>query len=192
MEADWKEKSDEEILKLWQDNDRHDQAGEWAAELLQRYRLKVYVWCGRYVFDPDRALDLTQDILLSAYQNLGRIPRGARFAAWLFVVTRNACLGELRKMKVRQVDASALDSLVDQGNTPEEELLRNLAEKQFLDLLDTTLTPIERKAINLRCFEKMPVDTITEVLQITSASGARGVLQQARRKLKSALEGRPK
>jgi DNA-directed RNA polymerase specialized sigma24 family protein len=39
----------------------------------------------------------------------------------------------------------------------------------------------------LRCFEKVPVDEITRMLGITEASGARGVLQRARRRLRAAL-----
>lgn len=159
--------------------------------MLQRYRLKVYRWCGRYVFDSERAMDLTQDVLLTAYQNLDRIPPEARFAAWLFVVTRNACLGELRKMKIRRMDNKAVENLVDRGRNPEEELLESLAETDFINLLDTVLTTQEQKAIHLRCFEKLPVDAITQILRIESASGARGVLQQARRKLKSAMDRRP-
>ena len=191
MEPGWNKKSDEELLAQWRGAPSQAEATTIAAELLQRYRLKVLRWCCRYIFDRDKALDLTQDILLTAFQGMDRIPEGARFAAWLFVVTRNACLGELRKMKVRKVDAAAFEHLVDQGNNPEEELLQSLAEKDFLNLLETVLTPLEQKAINLRCFEKLPVDAITRILQITGSSGARGVLQQARRKLKSALDGRP-
>jgi len=136
-------------------------------------------------------LDLTQDILLSAYQNLGNIPQGAAFPAWLFVITRNACLGELRKLKVRRGDDRVLDQLVDSGPTPEEEFLQQLAEEDFLKLLLTVLTPLEQKVINLRCFEKMPVEAITEMLNLDTASGARGVLQKARRKLKAAMKRRP-
>jgi hypothetical protein len=33
----------------------------------------------------------------------------------------------------------------------------------------------------------LPVDEITQILEIDTASGARGVLQKARRKLKSAI-----
>lgn len=191
MEAGWKAKSDEELLAAWRDCSGNRDADQMVAELLQRYRLKIYRWCGRFIYDPDRALDLTQDILLSAFQNLKRVPPGATFAAWLFVITRNACLGELRKMKVRQGDSRGLDRLVDKGNNPEEELLQKVAEDEFLQMLTTTLTPLEQKAISLRCFEKMSVEAITGMLNIETASGARGVLQKARRKLRIAMDGRP-
>jgi len=47
---------------------------------------------------------------------------------------------------------------------------------------------MEQKAIWLRCFERLPIDEITGMLGIEAKSGARGMLQTARRKLKAALE----
>ena len=40
----------------------------------------------------------------------------------------------------------------------------------------------------MRCNERMPVDEITRVLDLKTATGARGLLQTARRKLKAARE----
>ena len=46
----------------------------------------------------------------------------------------------------------------------------------------------EQKAIWLRCFERVPIDEITRLLGIEASTGARGVLQRARRKLRTALD----
>ena len=54
-------------------------------------------------------------------------------------------------------------------------------------LIRSALEPEEQKVIWLRCFDRMPVEEITRVLGIESASGARSVLQRARRKLRAAL-----
>ena len=50
------------------------------------------------------------------------------------------------------------------------------------------LTEAERQAIVMRCFERVPVGDITDALRIEGASGARGLLQTARRKLRAVLE----
>jgi DNA-directed RNA polymerase specialized sigma24 family protein len=57
----------------------------------------------------------------------------------------------------------------------------------MLDLVRRHLDPLEREAIWLRCYEGMPVEEITGLLGIDTASGARGILQRARRKLRAAL-----
>jgi RNA polymerase sigma factor (sigma-70 family) len=63
-------------------------------------------------------------------------------------------------------------------------------EKRILALIRSKLEPNEQRVIWLRCFERMPVDEITRVLGLESASGARGLLQKARRRLRNALRER--
>src|SRR5262249_62396725 len=63
-----------------------------ACELLGRYQGRVYLWCYRYVRDHDRALDLAQDALLSAYRALATFQGRSRFSSWLFAIARNRCL----------------------------------------------------------------------------------------------------
>jgi DNA-directed RNA polymerase specialized sigma24 family protein len=84
--------------------------------------------------------------------------------------------------------ASEPDEIGRERETPEQLYLEREDEEGVLRLLDETLEPVERSAIWLRCFENLPVDEITQVLKLEGASGARGVLQAARRKLRSALE----
>jgi DNA-directed RNA polymerase specialized sigma24 family protein len=61
-------------------------------------------------------------------------------------------------------------------------------DRVLLDLIKEALEPQQQEVLWLRCFERMPVDEITRMLGITASSGARGVLQSARRKLRAALE----
>ncbi len=70
---------------------------------------------------------------------------------------------------------------------PDQDLENRLAEEELLALIRVSLDEVEQQALWLRCFEKMPVDEITMLLGIEEASGARAVLQRARRKLKAAL-----
>jgi DNA-directed RNA polymerase specialized sigma24 family protein len=53
--------------------------------------------------------------------------------------------------------------------------------------MNEVLEPAERAALWLRSFERMGMDDISKVLELRNASGARGVLQTARRKLRRAL-----
>jgi len=46
------------------------------------------------------AEDLTQDVFLSAYRALGRLPEDANESAWLFTIARNRALQELRRRKI--------------------------------------------------------------------------------------------
>jgi RNA polymerase sigma-70 factor (ECF subfamily) len=46
------------------------------------------------------AEDLTQDVFLSAYRALDRLPADANEQAWLFTIARNRALQELRRRKI--------------------------------------------------------------------------------------------
>ncbi len=179
--------SDEQLVALWR-RKAATGGGPAAAELLGRYRMRVYRWCRSYVTDHDSALDLAQDTLLKAYEDFGSLRQGARFGTWLFVIVRNKCLDELKKRRIRGTGGIDPDTLPTGTRDPEEIWLEQLAFERFATLLDTVLAPVEKQALSLRCFERMPVDAITAVLGIDAPSGARGVLQSARRKLRAAVD----
>ena len=187
MEQIWSQKTETDLVRNWQENPESQAARFAAAELLGRYQRRVYLWCYRYVNDHDQALDLTQDVLLTALQKIDSLKSEARFTNWLFVMTRNCCLGEMRKRKVRSEKDLDVDQLPSKSPTPEIDFLDRLSEDQLLETMGSVLKKKEQEAIYLRCLEKMPVDSITEVLDLGGASGARDELQGARRKLRAAL-----
>lgn len=163
-----------------------------AEELLHRYQRATYLWCYRYVQDNDRALDLAQDVLLSAYQALPTFRRDSKFSSWVFAIARNRCLNEVRSGNAL-VELDAIEGVLsDPAPTADREFEDSESESRLLSLIEAVLDPIERRAIWLRCVERVPVDQITARLDIEAASGARGILQSARRKLKSAMERRDK
>jgi DNA-directed RNA polymerase specialized sigma24 family protein len=54
--------------------------------------------------------------------------------------------------------------------------------------MEAALDAKERAALWLRAEEGMSVDDITRMLRVDGASGARGLLQTARRKLRAVLD----
>ena len=168
--------------------DPASEAGRQAASrLLARYRQRVLIWCWRVVGDREMALDLAQEVLISAYQRLTDYDHDGRFGAWLFTIARNRCLSELRRRRIPIAENAVLDLLVDETPAPDEALERRLAAEDLLGLVRNTLTAEEQTVVWLRCYEGLSVDVITRRLDLAGKSGARGVLQRARRKLRSAL-----
>jgi RNA polymerase sigma-70 factor (ECF subfamily) len=182
--------SDEDLARtaLLRSDDPEGRAA--ANSLLSRYTRTVYRWCYRLVEDPELARDLAQDILLSAYRNLGRFEGWGRFSAWLFVISRNRCLDALRKPALLADEPEGREILADPRPGPDRELEEREEEDSLLLLVRNRLTAQEQEALWLRCYERMPVDAITRALGIRHATGARAVLQSARRKLRAELERR--
>ncbi len=159
-------------------------------ELVRRYAPRVFAHCARVVGNADDAADATQDVLVKVIENLHAFDarRGA-FGAWVYSIARNHCLNVLRARRVREggglSDAADVAGEDDPATRAFEdaEALERLLER-FADVLD----PVEVQALVLRYVEGVCVDDITRLLEIRSASGARGVLQRARRKLRRAGE----
>lgn len=179
--------SDEELIRAARDERRGAQGGRAASVLFERYQDRVYVWCYRLVRDHERALDLAQDTLLSAYRALDSFEARSAFPSWLFVIARNRCMSVLRQPSPFWEEEDAAETVPDPAPMPDEDLERRVDEEAVLDLVRRHLEPIEREALWLRCFEGVPVDEITRLLRIDAATGARSVLQRARRKLRAAL-----
>jgi len=160
---------------------------EAAAELLGRYQEAVFLKAYGYVKDRDRAMDIAQDVLLAAYQKIGTYKAKSRFSAWLFAITRNRCLNEMKR--VGFLEDSGLDpDWTPDGNPGPDIIVEQLdSEDRFFQLIRETLDPVEQRAVWLRYHECVPVDEITRLMGIQPSSGARGVLQTARRKLKKAI-----
>ncbi|MCP4548134.1 MAG: sigma-70 family RNA polymerase sigma factor [bacterium] len=179
-------RSDETLITLALSADAGEGGKEAASVLLSRYKEPVYRWCLSRVRDPEQALDLAQDVLLSAYRNLNTFGARAQFSSWLFAIARNRCLNALRKPALF-VGENRLELLPDPRGTQDRELEDREDEDRVLALIRNHLPPLDRQVLWLRCFEKVPVDTITHMLAIPEVSGARAVLQRARRKLRAVM-----
>lgn len=182
-----REATDHQLLD-WSLADRNEEGARRAvSELLGRYQERVYIWCFRYVRDHERALDLAQEVLLGAYRKLDTFGGNARFSSWLFAVTRNRCISELRRPGLLYDEEAGLDNLPAGCGQPDELFEREEEQEALWQTIRRVLDPVEQEALWLRCVERLPVDEITKLLQLQGSTGARGLLQRARRRLKSAV-----
>jgi RNA polymerase sigma factor (sigma-70 family) len=186
--ADQDGRSDQELLRAALEDRDSLGARKAASDLLARYQQRVYGWCIQHVRDHERALELAQEVLLSAYRNLDSFGGRAQFSSWMFSIVRNRCISEMRRPRLLADEDCDPETLRSNSPSPAEMLVEKLDEEALLNLIKTCLTPQEQEVLWLRCIRRMPLDTINRALDIQQASGARGVLQSARRKLKAVLE----
>jgi RNA polymerase sigma-70 factor (ECF subfamily) len=182
--------TDQALVEAYQRDPRSEPGRRAASRLLDRYSERVLIWCWRVIGDREAALDLAQEVLINAYRRLAEYDHTGRFGAWLFTIARHRCLSELRRRRVPVADAAVLELVADPAPAPDEALERRLVAEDLLALVREALTPLEQDALWLRCYEGLSVDVITRRLRITESSGARAVLQRARRKLRAAVAAR--
>ena len=69
------------------------------AIIVRSYQTPVYNYVLRMVGDRSLAEDLTQEVFLRVYQGLPRFSERSKFTTWLFQVTKNRVLDELRAVE---------------------------------------------------------------------------------------------
>lgn len=178
---------DERLIALFQADPDGPGGRRAAGVLLDRWRNRIYLWCFRMLRDRESALDLTQDCLLRAYRALPRYDARGTVGAWLFTIARNRCLSTLRKRVLQRDEEADVESLM--GAEPGVEQTHHQRERaeRVIRAIEDVLDPLERQVMWLRVQEGLPVEEINRMLAIPSVSGARGVLQSARRKLRAEL-----
>jgi len=71
--------------------------------LVSRWEKRVYNYLLRLVRNREDALDLSQDVLLKAYQNLRKLEDIERFPSWLFRIAHNEAFSLLRRKRPENV-----------------------------------------------------------------------------------------
>ena len=183
------ELSDEELVARFRTEAGAPGAQIWINELFQRFHTRVATWCFRFTGDRESAADLAQDIFLKAYRNLDSFRGDAKFSTWLFSISRNHCVNEMRSRAVRPEEAS--DTL-DLEHAKDESVLTTLEKEERLEsvraLIGSTLDETEAKVMTLHYAEEISLDAITRLLGLTNASGAKAYVVSAKRKLGVAIE----
>jgi RNA polymerase sigma-70 factor (ECF subfamily) len=148
---------DRDLVRVIQTEGASPSGRAAAEQLFARYRRPVYLMCYRYVGNHERALDVSQDVLLRAYERLDRYRPTSEFSCWLFTIARNHCLNVLRSVRLWGDDGADPELLPDSGARPDRIVEEREDEERILRLVRTHLDPIEQKALWLRCFEKVAV-----------------------------------
>ncbi len=143
--------------------------------------------------DPDArgSRSAASEVLLSAWRALPSFGGRSRFTSWLFVIARNRCFNAVAARSPLRDDDVEIDALPSGALAPDEQWEQWRDEEAMRRLMMEHLDEQERGALWMRCFERLSVDDVTRALHLDGASGARALLQRARRKLRAALDQRP-
>lgn len=87
--------TDEQLVHLYVDT----QHNTFFEALYERYSDKVYRKCLSFVKDKAKAEDFTHDIFLKLIVRIGTFKELSKFSTWLFSITYNYCMDQLRLAK---------------------------------------------------------------------------------------------
>ena len=85
-------------------------------QLMRQHEGKMYAVALRMCANREDAQDCMQEAMIRAYRAIENFRFQSSFATWIYRITMNTCLDELRRRKVRQ--ATSLDAMLDVGWSP--------------------------------------------------------------------------
>lgn len=166
-------------------------------ELIFKYQHKVYSLAYRYMGNEEDASDMAQEAVLRAYRSLRSFKGDSSFSTWLYRITTNVCLDELRRRK-RSVHIISLDEPL--ATADGEEMEREITDTspavdvvyeqkelaRQLEALIATLKPDHKTVIILRDIMDLTYEEIAEVLQC-SVGTVKSRISRAREILRKKL-----
>jgi len=156
-----------------------------ANALFERYRVQVRAYCRRRVGRDARAEELANDVLLVAWRKLDQFDFSGSFLGWLLGIARFTCLRANDKREELLVEDQILPA-----TDPTASAWRMASRRERSALLRAAidgLSDVQQRAVILRYYEGASLDVIEQTLDLTNASGARGVLQTCKRHLERQL-----
>jgi RNA polymerase sigma-70 factor (ECF subfamily) len=136
--------------------------------IVRAYETPVYNYVLRLVGDRSLAEDLTQEVFLRVYQGLPKFSLRCRFTTWLFQVTKNRVLDELRASERRPRAVVGLDDI-----PPLEVLDAPLERVEAMDAVWRSVNDLNvdlKMALLLRDVVGLSYTEIADSLEITLAT----------------------
>lgn len=175
--------SDREIMRLYRSG-----ATERAFEaIVSTYRERLYWHIRRFTCSHEDTDDLLQDTFSKIWAALPSFREDAQLFTWIYRIATNEALNFLRKKKVR-----AMISFEDIRSDMERKIdsdpyFNGDAIQRQLHKAIQKLPPKQRLVFNLRYFDEMKYEEISEITGITTGS-LKASYHHAYNKIKTELE----
>jgi RNA polymerase sigma-70 factor (ECF subfamily) len=162
-------------------------AGDLAAfELLMRQHERLVLATAlRLTGNLEDAQDISQEVFLRLYKNLGKVQVAEALPAWLYRVTVNAC-HDLRRRKPASAPVEMAAELVA-GGIDAHTSLTQAERKRVLEMSLQILPEKERAALVLRDLEGLSTEEVARALGSSEAT-VRSQVSKARAKVHDFVE----
>lgn len=150
--------------------------------LVRRHTRAVYAHALRFFGNPTSADDVTQEVFIKVYRSLATFDERSRFSTWLYRVTRNACLDEVRAGRRRPVPVDPFDAPDADGGFEDEVVLSAAVEHAM-----RSLAPEDRDALSAVALFGLSYAEAAESLGVPAGTVKSRVFR-ARKSLAATLE----
>lgn len=159
-------RSDLELLELFQSGDESA-----FNHLVLRYRERVYWVARRFINDHDGADDVTQDVFCKAYESLPDFRGESSLYTWLYRITVNIALNNVRRQKLREFfRIDEMFEIEDKSAVSPDVAVEKKEERRLIEEAITRLPAKQKSVFVLRYYEELPYEDISTILK-TSVGG---------------------
>jgi len=165
-------------------------------KLVEGYQKKVFNIALRLIGSHDDASEAAQEVFVKVFKSINKFKGEAAFSTWIYSITRNVCMDELRKKKNKNVvsldeeiklpDGDVKREVEDDKPTPEviteKNELRAVVRKAILSLSEDHKTMIV-----LRDLQGMSYEEISKVFKCPEGT-VKSRINRARQALKEKLK----
>lgn len=159
------------------------------AQIVDRYRDRIFRLLGRYCRDQVECEDLAQDVFLKVFRKLHTFQQNSAFYTWLYRIAVNAATDHLSRASHRRLRLVEDDRMLDHGSgdvdSPTAPLLAAELAAVTRQIVDG-LPEKYRTILILREFEDLSYTEIASVLQIQLGT-VESRLFRARQRFKAEL-----
>lgn len=156
--------------------------------LVEKYQKLVYTLALKLLKRPEDAEELAQDTFIKAYQKLDTYEGKSKFSTWLYSITYNAGISELRKRRIE------FKSLEEQKFSDQDEMkmhdyyseTKKEDQEKYLNLALGKLPEDDQVLVTLYYYENQSMDDISEITGLT-VSNIKVKIHRARKKMYSLL-----
>ncbi len=160
-------------------------------EIVCRFGKTIYNLAYRFAGRASDAEDLTQDVFLKLYANLGRYRGDVPLVGWALRLSRNLCIDRYRAWRVRPLSITEPEEAlaeVASGDDPGEQAHRREQVAMVHEAL-RTLPEVLATAVLLRDFEELSYDEIAVFLEVPIGT-VKSRLARGRRALVAVIQER--
>ena len=158
-------------------------------ELYRETCRSVYFTCLGFLKDEQEAQDVTQDVYLTAFEQLGTLEGADKFKPWLYRMTANKCINCLKKKQPILPGDEQLEDVMAEDNEnflPEEYALNADKRKLVLEITRRVCSDAQYQTILLYYFNECSIAEIAEIMECLEGT-VKNRLSVARAKIREGV-----
>jgi RNA polymerase sigma-70 factor (ECF subfamily) len=166
--------------------------------LIENHRKRVYNIAFKMLHNQEDAYDITQEVFIRVFKSMKEFREEASFSTWIYRITKNACLDELRKRKNKatvsmdedlETEDGTIKRQVEDCSPGPDALYESMELRDIVRTAIGHLSDEHKFVIILRDLRGFSYEEIAKVLECPEGT-VKSRINRARKALKEILQRR--